>query len=156
MDNTIGKAELLRRLRQGKAVMDRALAGLSPELLTLPYALGEWSVKDLLAHFTAHEQRALAEIRAAQRGQPLPPPPDYDLNEAAVEASRWQSLDAVRADWERSFQEVVMAVELLPDADFNPGGPLVQALGETIEGALANNTYEHYAEHLDALLALSV
>ena len=156
MDNIlVGKAELLRRLRQGKAEMDAALAALSPERMIEPRTLGDWSVKDLIAHFTAHEQRALAEIRAARRGGPLPPDPRDALNERAVEASRWHALESVRADWERSFVEVVTAVELLSDADFDPAGSVVYVLGDTIDGALANNSYSHYAEHLDAVRALA-
>ena len=155
MDNrVVGKTELLRRLRQGKAAMDGALAALSPEMMVTQRQLGDWSVKDLIAHFTAHEQRALGELRSALRGGPLPPDPGEDFNRRTVEASRWHALEDVRADWERSFREVITAVELLSDADFDPSGGVVYVLGDTIDGALANHSYAHYAEHLDAVLAL--
>jgi hypothetical protein len=35
-----------------------------PSLLLQPDAIGDWSVRDLLAHFVAHEQRALVEALA--------------------------------------------------------------------------------------------
>jgi hypothetical protein len=36
-----------------------------------PRAIGRWSLRDLLAHFAAHEQKALAEITATWRGERL-------------------------------------------------------------------------------------
>lgn len=154
-NRVVGKAELLSRLIQGKAEIDAALAALSPEMMVASGALGGWSVKDLIAHFIAHEQRALGELRSALRGGPLPPDPGDDLNRRAVEASRWHALEDVRADWERSFKQLVTAVELLSDSDFDPAGGVVYVLGDTIDGALANNSYEHYAEHLAEVQALA-
>jgi hypothetical protein len=37
--------------------------------------------------------------------------------------------------------------------DFAPGSALEQALGDAVDGALANSTYTHHAEHLPALAA---
>lgn len=47
-----------------------------------------------------------------------------------------------------SARQVVAAVAALAEADFDPAGPLAAALDDTIDGALANNTYAHWAEHL--------
>jgi len=42
----------------------------------------------------------------------------------------------------------------LTESDFAPGSALEHALGDTVDGALANNTYEHYVEHLPGLEAI--
>ncbi len=39
-------------------------------------------------------------------------------------------------------------IEALPDAYFSTSHPITAVLDDTIDGALANNTYDHYREHL--------
>jgi hypothetical protein len=118
-------------------------------------AIGAWSVRDLLAHFVAHEQRALAEIAAARRGDRLTidATATNEFNAGAVFA--WASLQPPEAwaAWDRSYRQIVETVEALADADVAPGSALEQALGDTVDGALANNTYTHYEEHMPALEA---
>jgi hypothetical protein len=112
-------------------------------------------VRDLLAHFVAHEQHALDEIARAGRGERVTVDPGAldEFNAGAVFA--WSTLEAADAlaTWHRSFHRVVEIVEALADADFAPGSVLEQALGDTVDGALANNTYAHYAEHAPDLEA---
>jgi hypothetical protein len=71
---------------------------------------------------------------------------------AAFASAPLQPVEALAA-WDRSFRRVIEAVEELTEADFAPGSSLEQALGDTVDGALANNTYAHYAEHVQALTA---
>ena len=55
--------------------------------------------------------------------------------------------------WEASHQQVITAVRALSDADYDLNGPVAQVLEDTIDGALGNNTYDHYAEHLPEIEA---
>jgi len=48
---------------------------------------------------------------------------------------------------------VITAVRALSDADYDLNGPVAQVLEDTIDGALGNNTYDHYAEHLPEIEA---
>jgi len=63
----IGKRELLSRLRSSRDTTALLLNAIPPSLFLQPDSLGYWSVRDLLAHFVAHEQRALTEITAARQ-----------------------------------------------------------------------------------------
>jgi hypothetical protein len=151
----IGKIELLLRIRTARDTVASLLAAIPPAAFLRPDAIDRWSVRDLLAHFVAHEQRALAEIAAARRGERLASDPTgiNEFNAGAVFA--WASLQPAeaRAAWDRSYDRVVEIIEELGETDFAPGSALEQALGDTVDGALANNTYTHYAEHLPALEA---
>jgi DinB superfamily len=151
----VGKSELLSRLRTSRDKMAMILEAIPPSLFLHPQAIGRWSVRDLLAHFVAHQQRALAEIAAGRRGERLALDPNDSsaFNAGAVFA--WSSLLRVEAlaAWERSCGCVIGIVEELTEADFAPDSSLERALGDTVDGALANNTYAHYAEHLPALEA---
>ncbi len=155
MDQHIGRAELLARLARSYQRVIATLAPLTPAQLGTPGVVGDWSIKDVLAHFIAHEQFALAELDHARRGQRYEPGmADLDtINARAVAERQGKPAIAVLRDWQASYQQVVAAVQALPEADFDPAGPLAQALGDTIDGALGNNSYEHYAEHLPAIEA---
>lgn len=141
--------ELIRRLERSHAVFDALLGRMTGDQLNGLPVVGHWVMKDVLAHFIAHEQHVLDEIRLARRGHRVDP--DYGdtdtFNEGAVSAWRGESLAEVRRAWEVSRRQVVTLVNDLPDDAFDPSGRVVAALGDTIDGALANNTYEHYAEH---------
>ena len=145
----VDKTELLHRLYIGQQEFKNLIARIPPEQTSLPGATGTWSVKDVIAHLIAHEQRALNELDHAQRGEPY----HFDhscndtFNEGAVLASQTQAYENVVAAWESSVASVIAAVEQLTDADFDPNGIVVQRLEDSIDGALANNTYEHWQDH---------
>lgn len=155
MDRDIGKQELLQRLQSGYARFQQLIAHLTPAQLQAPGVIGRWSIKDLIAHFIAHEQFALSEIAAAQRGEKYHSPfQDSDeINAAVVEQYADTPAEEVFAAWETSFRGVVAAVQALADAEFAADGAVARLLEDTIDGALANNTYEHYAEHTPAVAA---
>jgi hypothetical protein len=67
----IGKRELLSRIRKARDTVASLLTAIPPTALLQSDAIDRWSVRDLLAHFVAHEQRALAEIAAGRRGERL-------------------------------------------------------------------------------------
>ena len=118
-------------------------------------AVGNWSVKDVLAHLVAHEQRALQELQFALRGE------QYQIDHGSNDAFNDQAVNDSRSftfkdqfnNWKESYRQVVAAVEALSDADFDPSGKVVKSLDDTIDGALGNNTYEHYDAHADEIEA---
>lgn len=149
MNRYVPKAELLRRLQREHARFEAMLARLTGEQMIEPNVVGNWSIKDVIAHFIAHEQFALEELQCALRGE-RPEVAHYAgdaFNARVVMASRFKSVDDVKSTWDRSYRQVVAAVTALSDADFDPASPVVQALGDSIDGALGNNSYDHYAEH---------
>ncbi len=148
-DSFVSKAELLRRMDRSFQRFDTLLSRMEIYDVEAGGVCGEWSVKDIVAHLIAHEQRALGELRAAKNGDPVPPlPADNDsFNAGAVFACRTMPFDLVRDQWHRSYRRVVEVVEGLDEADFDPQGEIARALDDSIDGALANNTYEHYDAH---------
>jgi hypothetical protein len=151
----VGKSELLARIKTSRDAVASMVVAIPLEASLQSDTIDRWSVRDLLAHFVAHEQRALAEIAAAQRGECVATNSDgmSEFNAGATFAWAPLQADEALAAWDRSYRRVVEIVEELTEADFVPGSALEQALGDTVDGALANNTYAHYAEHLPALEA---
>ncbi|MBI5931131.1 MAG: ClbS/DfsB family four-helix bundle protein [Chloroflexi bacterium] len=154
MSEFVNKEELLRRIDENYNQLTDILTRVLPQKAMEAGAVGSWSIKDVLSHFIGWQQFALAELQAALAGQPLPvPPADPDLyNAQLVEASRGLPFDVVLGNWRRSVQDLKDAVSAIPDAEFMPNSNLQQWLGgATINDALANNTYEHWEEHLPAI-----
>src|SRR5215831_14165705 len=149
MAESVDKARLLARIRDGYGAFQALLDRLTPAQITQPNVMDMWSIKDCIAHLIVHEQFALRELDCGLRGEPM----DYDerdtdsINADAVIAGQGKTLEEVRAEWERSVAQVLAAIEQLPDDDFTPGSLLERQLGDTIDGAFGNNTYDHYAEH---------
>jgi hypothetical protein len=152
----VGKPELLHRLKVGRDRLATVLDAVPSSVFLRPNTIGQWSVRDLLAHLVAHEQRALTEIASALRGERLAIEHQSTAAFNAGAMFAWAPLgrEAALAAWEQSYRQVVEVVETLRESDFAPGSALEQLLGDTIDGALANNTYAHYAEHLPRLEGL--
>ena len=147
----VSKAELLERLTRESARLKDTFERLDPDV-----RVGAWSLTEFLAHLIAHEQRAMAEVRAALVGEHFEI--DHDANDAfnqgATFSSRAFPSDAVYRAWLESNASLLGFVESLPDDVFRAPNAVIQTLGDTIDGALANNTYGHYAEHLPKLIGL--
>jgi uncharacterized protein (TIGR03083 family) len=149
----VDQAELLRRLDQEYRRFHAIIAPLTPDQLRIPGVVGAWAIIDVIAHFIAHEQFALRELAHARQGEVYDPAEnDTDaVNEQAVAEQRHQSVDEVLQAWDASYRQVLAAVRALSDADFDPAGPVAQVLDDSIDGALGNNTYDHYVEHMPAI-----
>lgn len=145
----VDKDELLRRLDERYEWFAVLLERAAAYDTDAPGVTEAWSVKDVVGHLIAHEQRSIAEIRAAQQGRTLAIRHDENdsFNDGAVYAWSSSSFEQVRKAWQKSYEQVVRMVQALADAEFDPNGTVVAALGDTIDGTLANNTYEHYDVH---------
>ena len=73
----VEKAELLNRLMADRQALLDAIEGVPDGALTMPGAVGAWSVVDVLAHITAWDGETLRRIAFAT-GQSAPPPHDID------------------------------------------------------------------------------
>ena len=66
------KALLLSESQKERAALDELLEPLTPVQMTEPGILGEWSVKDVLAHLYEWEQMVLGWLAATERGKTSP------------------------------------------------------------------------------------
>jgi Protein of unknown function (DUF1706) len=155
LENEVDRSELLRRIEHSYKRFDERLSRAVLHDVEASGVCGVLSVKDLVAHLTAHEQRTLDELRAAREGHTLAIRHEEmdSFNDGAVYAYRAATFDTVRRQWRRSYASVVQAINALKDADFHPQSDFVRALDDTIDGAVANNTYAHYDAHREQIEA---
>jgi uncharacterized protein (TIGR03083 family) len=123
------QVELLAACAKERAALEAFLSTLTPDDMDLPGVLGEWSVKDVLAHLVEWEQMVLGWLAAGERGEsPAVPGEGFKwsqlpaLNERIRAAWMPRPLAEVRERFETSYSESVAAIERLSDADlFTPG-----------------------------------
>ena len=129
MPRPTNKTDLLAAMDRERSQVETVLDPLAPARMVQPGVVGEWSVKDVLAHLAEWEQMALGWYRAGLRGEaPALPAPGFKwnelprLNRAIFERHRDRPLDEVVAWWRASREEMRGVVASLSDADlFTPG-----------------------------------
>lgn len=158
MMESMSKEKLLAQAKAGRQSFEELLGTIEPDQMLAEALEAGWSVKDSLAHIVAWELRmiaALAEIRQGMKPTAIP----YNLDDAVVDAinqqiyeeNRHRSLDAVLADFERSYQEAMAAVEATPEADLIDPNRFPWREGRPLWYMVAGNMHEHYREHEESI-----
>ena len=144
------KAAFVERVRSARAELNQALSGLSEEQLTHEATIGDWSVKDVLAHLAAWTGEAAMAVERALHGEqvgPLVIESVDDWNARRVAERRRLPLVDVVQEFNETYDRLLDALEAAP-ADAIPLGPA----GWDQSARLWWLT-EHDREHLDALQA---
>ncbi len=116
---------LLWRMR---AETERLIAEAGPDRMDLPGAMGDWTIRDAVAHLTAWRWWSVARMEGAVRDAEPTPPWDGGLSEADeaevdrinqqfYEEGREQSLGEVLRDSRATFDRLEAALLALPEAD---------------------------------------
>ena len=116
------KSELLNGLQEEYQKWTAFLDQIGPARMDQPGVAGDWSIKDIVAHLTGWRRRTVARLQAAQRGAPEPPPPwpahlqtDDEINAWIYETNHGRPVRAVLDDSQQVFQQLLAAIEGLPD-----------------------------------------
>lgn len=149
MEDRLERGEILRRLRAEHRRLCVTLEQLTPAQVVQPDVVGYWSVKDVVSHLVFWNQFVVDEVNAAVAGKVHPHPPGTgdEINAQAVAEYDGRDWDKVHILFEQSCEQIITLVQTLPEEAFEPGNRIEQVLEETIHGALANNTYEHWPVH---------
>ena len=153
----VSKDKLLAELRAGRERLEATLARVGEGQMTAPGAVGDWSVKDLLAHLIFWEQAPVRALQAEARGEPGRLPSDDEnvdeLNARAVAERRERPPAEVLAEFERSYHELLDVVEPLSDADLNEPDRYAWTEGKPLWRIIAGESYRHYREHDEEIRA---
>jgi hypothetical protein len=151
------KAELLDAIRVRRKRLEEALAQLGEDQMIQPGVESNWSVKDILAHIVAWEQRMVLWVGQALRGEVPAIPATWDevhrLNEQSYWENRDRPLAEVLADFQRSYAEALALAEAVPEEDLVDPGRFSWREGVPLARVVAANTCWHYAEHLESIQA---
>jgi carboxymethylenebutenolidase len=145
-------AELLARIEQGWAELQRAIAGRSEDELTRPGPEG-WSVKEHLGHVTFWERqllRSYIEGRSASEvaGMEEATLQDFNaMNAIDAERSRAKGLREVMAEAQSLHAELVAKLSSEPFERWMQPRQADDPDERPVMLWIAGNTYGHYGEH---------
>lgn len=171
--------ELLQQIADAYNDFNAATSGLTDDLLTKESTIGDWSVRDIIAHIGGDEMWMAGQLEALRfetmptaascYGIDVPPPPDMDWSQDGRNA--WQrerlgglSLEDTRGMAKEAHRRLLAVVAAFEDGDLSK--PLAITELKTVgwirppqEGEEAyplwqwirGVTYHHYAEHAGAI-----
>jgi hypothetical protein len=123
--------------------------------MTTPHFIGDWSIKDLLAHLGFWEEWITGGYHTLLKGEKpvLKNLPIDEINAGIFAERHALTLEAVRTDERKAYQALLSLVETAPEADlFNPQR-FAWAGGHSFAELIGNNSFEHFDEHVRDLIA---
>lgn len=158
MDAPGDKQDLIQRIRNERDGLGSLLGNLSEDEMLIPTEENAWSVKDHVAHIVVWEKRLVEWLDVVEKGdvpQQLPPGMTWDdldrWNEQTFEENRERELKEVLAGFNHFAEEVVQAVEVIPENLLMRADSLAWRSGSPLWEMVAANTFWHYPEHREAI-----
>jgi hypothetical protein len=164
------KTELLERMRAGREEWDALIAQIPDSVRTEPALAGGWSVKDLIAHVAAYENRTATQIRAANEGRAPTDRELYGVEEMPDDSEGWD-LDrqnaAIYAQYKemplaeamtfssQAFADLVAAIESVSEEDIAKLDAQAWTEDSTLLEIIPGQCYAHYAQHADELRSVA-
>ena len=118
----MSKSEFLNGLREEYRQWEALLDQIGEARMAQSGVADDWSIKDIVAHLSGWRRRTVARLQAAQRGEGEPPPywpahlqTDDEINAWIYESNRGRSVREVLGDSDHVFQQLLAAIEGLPD-----------------------------------------
>ena len=141
------KYQLLKKLEEAWATLKESYAGLSDSQLMEPGVMGEWSVKDILAHVTTWEEEALKHLPLILTGSRPPRYIKYGgidaFNAQMAEQKRDMVLSEVLRQLEETHRRLLDYLHSVPEEHFTRETPF--------RHRLRLDTYSHYPLHARAI-----
>jgi uncharacterized protein (TIGR03083 family) len=151
MAEPTSKEALLEEIQSERERLDTTIVALTPDQMTQPGTLGEWAVKDVLAHLAEWEQLLLVWYQAGLRGENPPlPTKGYtwdqmdDLNQVIYEKYRARSLEEVLAYYRSSYQQTLEAVKAMSEEELFTPERYTWTKKNRLVDYVVPCTYEHY------------
>ena len=145
------KKELLNSIRTTREQLEKKFSKLTPKQMVYPGSMGEWSVKDILAHLVDWEQRFIGWYKAGLRGEkPTTPEPGFTwrelpkLNQKGYERHKSDSLDDVLDHYENSYNEIVEIIETMSEQEIFVPKYYKWTGDSSLLPWIAANTSSHY------------
>jgi len=145
------KAQLLKDIHSERGRLEKTLATLSADEMIRPGIVGNWSVKDVLAHLVEWERLFLDWYRCGKEGRsPIIQPVGMSktvmdrLNAQLYEQNWLRDLENVLADFHASYKETLEAVQEIPEQDMFSSGRFAWTGRLVLADYIAGNSCNHY------------
>ena len=114
-----------------------------------PGVSGDWSLKDIIAHITWHEEQMVEAMEArALIGSEWWELPTHERNAHIYDEYRSAPLQDILDDATATHQQLVHWIGTLTDKDLNEAGSFEGMPDDWLFGEiLSQNTFQHYGDH---------
>jgi len=151
------KQEILDAMKDSRANLLKSIDGLSPAAMQEPGVVGDWSVRDTLAHITRWEAELVRLLFQLKQGQtpdfPTLTERDFDkINARFQKEGLGRSLDLILADFQTVRKQTQRRLEEYSDQELSDPSLYPALKGNALLGYIVGNTYEHEAEHTAQIL----
>jgi hypothetical protein len=151
MSRPTTKNELLEAIEIERNALEQLLAELSPEQMVEAGIVGNWSVKDILAHLSEWEQMVLRWYAAGLKGKvPVTPSEEFNwaqlpqLNQQIYEKHHNRPLADIQKEFNTSFKKILTIIQNLPEEDLFSRGRYAWTKNNTLGAYFVSNTSSHY------------
>lgn len=154
----MNRAELLMNIDNGRAELEAALAAIERARLAEPLLPNGWSVKDVIAHVGFWERRIANLYEILLRGEePLDAVTNETvdaLNDRIYAENQTVPLGITELNEQEGYRALRRVAETASDPDLFDPHRFAWTQGTPFYQFIIENTYGHYADHLDDLKAV--
>ena len=168
----MSKVELLQEMHAARVAWDAVVAQIPDAEMDEPGVEGPWSAKDVLTHVMGYERWTAARINGSLRGEEPSVRECWAVDSVPVDMAAKQQEDyhafnevmrelyqpwppaQVRASARVAYDELVAAVEAVPDDEMESTTRFEWTGGKTLLFVMPYQTPIHYGKHIPALQAL--
>lgn len=151
MPRPTNKLDLLAAIEKERGALEAFLEPLTEAQMTMPGVVGDWSVKDMLAHLIAWEQMCLGWYYAGLRDEtPELPAPGFkwnqtpQLNHQIYENYRDWPLEEILTQFQASHQQILGVIQELPNEKLFQAGQFTWTRKNTLGTYFVSATSSHY------------
>ena len=145
------KNALLESIEAERNALEQLLDELTPDQMEESGVVGEWSVKDVIAHLLEWEQMVLRWHSAGLKGKvPVTPAEGFNwaqlpqLNQQIFEKHHNQPLAVIQKEFNASFRKILKTIQGLSDEDLFMRGRYAWTKNNTLVAYFISNTSSHY------------
>ena len=151
MSKATTKTQLIEDAQKERAALEKLLATLTPEQMTQPKIVGEWSAKDVLAHLVEWEAMVMKWYAAGVKGQvPAVPSEEYNwgqlpqLNHAIYLKHRDRPLEEIQKEFKSSYKKIMKVIDSIPEKELFTRGQYPWMRNNPLAAYFNSATAAHY------------
>lgn len=151
MPRPTNQAELLDRAEAMYAKLMAEIDGLSIDDIVAGDTVGEWSIKDVIAHLYEWQQMTVRWYQAGQAGEnPVTPSDDYtwreipELNQHIYETYKDVAWDTILSDFETSHQDTLSLIKTIDNDELFTRKVYQWTKSTTVGAYFVSATSSHY------------
>lgn len=150
MQNPLTVQELIDQINAEHNTWQALIDQIDPEKMNDPGVSGEWSLKDVIAHISWHENEMVTMVQThVLKGSDLWDLITDERNAIIQEENQDKSLEQVLEESNQIHQQLMDLLPSLSDGDLtNPENFAGMPPDWQPWTILADNTYEHYQHHI--------